>query len=281
MNIKEAKELLNNASAVFGFSDKQLELLSGIKNMEILKSCFRMLINGLSISTVAEIIAKSQTPEVCNSLANEKMAEKYADYDAAMKKCEEVGEQADKIKDYNDQVIKLLETEVMEAHKAEVESLKAVINSLKNNLASQADTISIWQERYNEKKELCEKLDAENAELQICYAALEIEKNDAVKHSRELIEPDSKPEEKVESEMPVAKSKKKFFRNIVSEQEELFNMLRDKVLHSKAFSEEQKNYLVNACRDGISLKTFGNICDSKLSVENMKALREYCDRNMS
>ena len=287
MNVKEAKELLNDASVVFGFSDKQMELLSGIKNIEILKSCFRMLINGLSISTVAEIIARAQTPEVCNSLANEKMAEKYADYDAALKKCEEAGEQADKLKGYNDQIIKLLETDVMEAHKEQINSLKDVINSLKNNLASQADAISTWQERYNEKKELCEKLDAENAELQVSYAALEIEKNKALRYSGEATEPEPKLVAKPEpvKQLPEPKKKKSLFkkknkyRDNVDEKIVVQKLLREKVLHGKVFSQEQRDYLVIAVTEGVSLDTFEYICDPEVSVGNMKLLKEYYDRD--
>lgn len=305
MNVKEVKETFENVGKIYGFTKKQVALLNSAKDEEILKSCFRMLINGFSDGVVSEIIAKSENADVCNSLANKKMAEKYANYDETMKACDEVSKQAEKISGYNSELVKAFEEDVKTAIERERAAMDAernrcndVIASLKDNIANQAKAMSMWEERYKEQKSLYEKLEKEKMTLQVACAALESEKAKADRYAGAQVSspvaetPSSTAEASASvfqtiSDYSIPETTQESKKSILGflknkndpDSEAKIKYFVENVLSNDKYSSEQVNYLVKSIVEGTSLKTFVLLCDPKVDVEIMDVLRHYNERN--
>lgn len=285
INIGEIRQLIDYLCRLYVVDRKGIEgVVRKINNSIKARYVITAVTTLRSSSSIEEMMNAADEKQMSDVLSSS-IINMYTDNDGLKNQIDKASETVSRIKDTNNDMRQMFETEIKAAFTREKEATTALIEQYKVSLEAKDKTYTLIMRNNNDIKK-------ENKELKEHVSELKI-KNDELKamlalqnknnmNKSENISGDKEPDRK---DNTARKGLFQFFsgrddKNKTSDRkvsEHLDTFISD-VLSNKDFSSEQKDFLMSCIEGGLSYTEVKRITKPELDVDMMKRLVRYYNK---
>lgn len=264
---------------IYGLNSSDIsDLVNNRVNNSVSARYIITAITTLRSNTAINDIYSSATTEseIADALAKA-IINMYAARDDMNEKVIKATESVKQIKEANDTIKNMFETEIKAAFDREKQATNALIEQYKVSLEAKDKTYTLIMRNNNDIKK-------ENNELKEQLDVLQV-KNDELKAMLSL-----KTKNKADKTSDISCTDKKsssgkgwikFFRNENKDKMSyVLDIFISDILSSDDFSKEQKNFLMNCIESRMPYKEIKKIAKPELDVDMMRRIVKYYNRNM-
>lgn len=286
INIGEIRQLIDYLCRLYVVDSKGIEGVVGKINNSITARYVITAVTTLrSSSSIKEMMNAANEKQMSDALSSS-IINMYTDNDGLKNQIDKASETVSRIKDTNNDMRQMFETEIKAAFDREKEATTALIEQYKISLEAKDKTYTLIMRNNNDIKK-------ENKELKEHVSDLKI-KNDELKAMLALQNKNSvNKSENVSGDKEFNKNddntaRKGLFhflngrddKNKTSDKKvsEVLDTFISDVLSNKEFSSEQKDFLMSCIEGGMSYSDVKRITKPELDVDMMKRLVRYYNK---
>lgn len=285
INIGEIRQLIDYLCRLYVVDRKGIEDVVGKINNSITARYVITAVTTLrSSSSIKEMMNAANEKQMSDALSSS-IINMYTDNDGLKNQIDKASETVSRIKDTNNDMRQMFETEIKAAFDREKEATTALIEQYKISLEAKDKTYTLIMRNNNdikkENKELKEHvsdLKIKNDELKAMFA---LQNKNSVNKSENV----SGDKESNKNDNTARKGLFHFFngrddKNKTSDKKvsEVLDTFISDVLSNKDFSSEQKDFLMSCIEGGMSYSEVKRITKPELDVDMMKRLVRYYNK---
>lgn len=279
IDIGEIKQIIDYLCKLYVVDRKGIEGAIGKINNSITA---RYVITAITIlrssSSIEEMMNAANEKEMSDILSSS-IINMYSDNDELKSQIDKASETVSRIKDTNNDMRQLFETEIKAAFDREKEATTALIEQYKISLEAKDKTYTLIMRNNNDIKKENKELKEQNNELKIKNDELKAMLALQNKNKSENVSDDKKSDNK---DSIAHKGVFRFFSSKENKNKtpdkkvsEVLDTFISDVLSNKDFSLQQKDFLMSCIEGGMSYNEVKRIAKSELDVEMMKRLVQY------
>lgn len=277
INIGEIKQIIDYLCKLYVVDRKGIEGVIGKINNSITARYVITAVTTLrSSSSIEEMINAANEEEMSNALSSS-IINMYSDNDELKSQIDKASETVSRIKDTNNDMRQLFETEIKAAFDREKEATTALIEQYKISLEAKDKTYTLIMRNNNDIKKENKELKEQNNELKI--------KNDELKAMLAL-----QTKNKVNKSEQVSDGKvnnnqlcKRLVHFFSKKDDKKVSVVLDTfisdILSNKDFSKAQKEFLMSCIESDMSYEEVKRIAKPELDVDMMDRLVKYYKMN--
>lgn len=279
INIGEIKQIIDYLCKLYVVDRKGIEGVIGKINNSITARYVITAVTTLrSSSSIEEMINAANEEEMSNALSSS-IINMYSDNDKLKSQIDKASETVSRIKDTNNDMRQLFETEIKAAFDREKEATTALIEQYKISLEAKDKTYTLIMRNNNDIKKENKELKEQNNELKIkndeLKAMLALQTKNKVNKSEQV------SDEKVNNNQLC----KRLFHFWGKKDDKKVSVVLDTfisdILSNKDFSKAQKEFLMSCIESDMSYEEVKRIAKPELDVDMMDRLVKYYKMNYS
>ena len=285
INIGEIRQLIDYLCRLYVVDSKGIEGVVGKINNSITARYVITAVTTLrSSSSIKEMMNAANEKQMSDALSSS-IINMYTDNDGLKNQIDKASETVSRIKDTNNDMRQMFETEIKAAFDREKEATTALIEQYKISLEAKDKTYTLIMRNNNdikkENKELKEhvsNLKIKNDELKAMLALQNknsVNKSENVSGDKEFNKNDNTARKGLFHFLNGRDDKNKTSDKKVSE---VLDTFISDVLSNKEFSSEQKDFLMSCIEGGMSYSDVKRITKPELDVDMMKRLVRYYNK---
>lgn len=285
INIGEIRQLIDYLCRLYVVDSKGIEGVVGKINNSITARYVITAVTTLrSSSSIKEMMNAANEKQMSDALSSS-IINMYTDNDGLKNQIDKASETVSRIKDTNNDMRQMFETEIKAAFDREKEATTALIEQYKISLEAKDKTYTLIMRNNNdikkENKELKEHvsdLKIKNDELKAMLALQNknsVNKSENVSGDKEFNKNDNTARKGLFHFLNGRDDKNKTSDKKVSE---VLDTFISDVLSNKEFSSEQKDFLMSCIEGGMSYSDVKRITKPELDVDMMKRLVRYYNK---
>lgn len=282
MDIGEIKKIIDYLCKLYVVDRNGIEDVIGKINNSITARYVITAVTTLRSSSSIEEMMNAANEKEMSDVLSSSIINMYSDNDKLKSQIDKASETVSRIKDTNNDMRQLFETEIKAAFDREKEATTALIEQYKISLEAKDKTYTLIMRNNNDIKKENKELKEQNNELKIkndeLKAMLALQNKNKVNKS-ENVSDDKKSDNK---EKITLKGVFRFFSNKENKNKtsdkkvsEVLDTFIADVLSNKDFSLQQKDFLMSCIEGGMSYNEVKRIAKPELDVEMMKRLVQY------
>lgn len=275
INIGEIRQLIDYLCRLYVVDSKGIEgVVEKINNSITARYVITAVTTLRSSSSIKEMMNAANEKQMSDALSSS-IINMYTDNDGLKNQIDKASETVSKIKDTNNDMRQMFETEIKAAFDREKEATTALIEQYKISLEAKDKTYTLIMHNNNEIKK-------ENSELKEQLNKLKV-KNDELKAMMTLQAKSSMTDRDIHVSGTANEKEKSgllsIFRKDRNNRDNSISQHMDEfiseILSNKDFSKEQKDYLMSCVESGMSYNEVKRIANKELDVDMMKRLVRY------
>lgn len=285
INIGEIRQLIAYLCRLYVVDSKGIEgVVEKIKNSITARYVITAVTTLRSSSSIKEMMNAANEKQMSDALSSS-IINMYTDNDGLKNQIDKASETVSRIKDTNNDMRQMFETEIKAAFDREKEATTALIEQYKISLEAKDKTYTLIMRNNNdikkENKELKEHvsdLKIKNDELKAMLALQNknsVNKSENVSGDKEFNKNDNTARKGLFHFLNGRDDKNKTSDKKVSE---VLDTFISDVLSNKEFSSEQKDFLMSCIEGGMSYSDVKRITKPELDVDMMKRLVRYYNK---
>lgn len=275
INIGEIRQLIDYLCRLYVVDSKGIEdVVEKINNSITARYVITAVTTLRSSSSIKEMMNAANEKQMSDALSSS-IINMYTDNDGLKNQIDKASETVSRIKDTNNDMRQMFETEIKAAFDREKEATTALIEQYKISLEAKDKTYTLIMHNNNEIKK-------ENSELKEQLNKLKV-KNDELKAMMTLQAKSSMTDRDIHVSGTANEKEKSgllsIFRKDRNNRDNSISQHMDEfiseILSNKDFSKEQKDYLMSCVESGMSYNEVKRIANKELDVDMMKRLVRY------
>lgn len=275
INIGEIRQLIDYLCRLYVVDRKGIEgVVEKINNSITARYVITAVTTLRSSSSIKEMMNAANEKQMSDALSSS-IINMYTDNDGLKNQIDKASETVSRIKDTNNDMRQMFETEIKAAFDREKEATTALIEQYKISLEAKDKTYTLIMHNNNEIKK-------ENSELKEQLNKLKV-KNDELKAMMTLQAKSSMTDRDIHVSGTANEKEKSgllsIFRKDRNNRDNSISQHMDEfiseILSNKDFSKEQKDYLMSCVESGMSYNEVKRIANKELDVDMMKRLVRY------
>ena len=275
INIGEIRQLIDYLCRLYVVDSKGIEgVVEKINNSITARYVITAVTTLRSSSSIKEMMNAANEKQMSDALSSS-IINMYTDNDGLKNQIDKASETVSRIKDTNNDMRQMFETEIKAAFDREKEATTALIEQYKISLEAKDKTYTLIMHNNNEIKK-------ENSELKEQLNKLKV-KNDELKAMMTLQAKSSMTDMDIHVSGTANEKEKSgllsIFRKDRNNRDNSISQHMDEfiseILSNKDFSKEQKDYLMSCVESGMSYNEVKRIANKELDVDMMKRLVRY------
>ncbi len=285
INIGEIRQLIDYLCRLYVVDSKGIEgVVEKINNSITARYVITAVTTLRSSSSIKEMMNAANEKQMSDALSSS-IINMYTDNDGLKNQIDKASETVSRIKDTNNDMRQMFETEIKAAFDREKEATTALIEQYKISLEAKDKTYTLIMRNNNDIKKENKELKEHVSDLKIkndeLKAMLALQNKNSVNKSENV----SGDKEFNKNDNTARKGLFHFFngrddKNKTSDKKvsEVLDTFISDVLSNKEFSSEQKDFLMSCIEGGMSYSEVKRITKPELDVDMMKRLVRYYNK---